>query len=150
MLKSLVLALVLAIAPALAPALASAQPARPQPLAADDARAVRAVVEAQLKAFADDRAAQAFAHAAPAIQAQFGDAAQFMAMVRRSYPMLFKPASVAFMQPEAADGIVLQGVRFRDREGRLWQAAYQLERQPDKRWRINGCAVAPAEEGSTT
>lgn len=145
MLKSLVCAFVFAAA-----SFTAAQGASAEPVAAGDARAVRQVVEAQLKAFAADRSDQAFAHAAPAIQAQFRDPAMFMEMVRRSYPMLIKPASVGFMQPEAADGVIVQGVRFRDRDGRLWQAVYQLERQRDKTWRISGCAVAPAEEGATT
>ena len=119
-------------------------------VSAADSRAVRAVVEAQLKALSADRAEQAFSYAAPAIRQQFGDANVFMAMVRQSYAMLISPRSVSYFRPEGAGGVITQGVQFRDAEGRLWRAVYELQRQSDKRWRISGCAVAPADESSTT
>jgi hypothetical protein len=50
-----------------------------------DKRDVRQVVEAQLKAFAQDDAGRAYSYASPEIQAQFGDANNFMAMVRSGY-----------------------------------------------------------------
>ena len=119
-------------------------------VSAADGRAVRAVVEAQLKALADDRAEQAFSYAAPAIRQQFGDAEVFMTMVRQSYAMLIRPRSVSYFRPEGAGDVVTQGVQFRDAEGRLWRAVYELQRQSDKRWRISGCAVAPGDESSIT
>ena len=119
-------------------------------VSAGDARAVRTVVEAQLKAFADDRAEQAFSYAAPAIRQQFSDAKVFMAMVRQSYAMLIRPSSVSYFRPEGVDGVITQGVQFRDAEGRLWRAVYELQRQPDKRWRISACAVVPGDESSIT
>jgi hypothetical protein len=119
-------------------------------VSAGDTRAVRAVVEAQLKALADDRAEQAFSYAAPAIRQQFGDAKVFMAMVRQSYAMLIRPRSVSFFRPEGEGGVITQGVQFRDAEGRLWRAVYELQRQSDKRWRISGCVVAPGDESSIT
>lgn len=115
-----------------------------------DARAVRAVVESQLKALATDDAAKAFSHASPAIQKQFGDAATFAAMVRRTYPMLIRPAAVSFYRPVSSQSVVVQSVMFRDGEGHMWRADYQLQQQPDKRWRIEGCQVAPSDDVSTT
>ena len=119
-------------------------------VSAADGRAVRAVVEAQLKALADDQAEQAFSYAAPAIRQQFGDAKVFMAMVRQSYAMLIRPRSVSYFRPEGEGGVITQGVQFRDAEGRLWRAVYELQRQSDKRWRINGCAVLPGDKSSIT
>lgn len=119
-------------------------------VSASDVRAVRAVVEAQLKALADDKPARAFSYASPAIKSQFSDAAKFSEMVHRSYPMLIRPASISFMRPEANEGAIMQAVQFRDREGNFWRAVYELQRQPDKTWRINGCAVAPDDDSSTT
>jgi Domain of unknown function (DUF4864) len=119
-------------------------------VSANDVRAVRAVVEAQLKALAAEQSAQAFSYASPAIRSQFHDAAKFAEMVRRSYPMLIRPASISFMRPEANEGAITQAVQFRDREGNFWRAVYELQRQPDKSWRINGCAVAPDDDSSTT
>jgi len=122
-------------------------------VSASDARAVRAVVEAQLKALAAEESAQAFSYASPAIKSQFHDAATFAEMVRRAYPMLIRPASISFMRPEASEGAtatITQAVQFRDREGNFWRAVYELELQPDKSWRINGCAVAPDDDSLTT
>jgi hypothetical protein len=112
-------------------------------LAESDARAVRAVVQAQLDAFAADDAERAYAYASPTIRNQFGDAATFMAMVRSGYPMVIQPASVAFFQPASVDGVVLQKLQLRDSAGRLWLATYQLEQQAGVGWRINGCVVTP-------
>ena len=116
-----------------------------------DARAVRQVVEAQLDAFAADDAARAYAHASAAIQAQFGDATRFMAMVRASYPMLVRPVAVSFFQAQAelgAPGAVTLPVQMRDREGRIWKAIYLLERQTGAGWRISGCVVT-ADNGKS-
>jgi hypothetical protein len=73
-----------------------------------------------------------------------------MDMVRRSYPMLIRPVSTSFFLPEGSADVVSQSVQFRDREGNLWRAIYELQRQPDKSWRISGCAVVPDDESSTT
>ena len=120
-------------------------------LAEPDARAVRQVVEAQLEAFAADDAKRAFSYASASIQAQFGDAANFMAMVRDGYPMVVRPAAVSFFQPhvdDGAQGTVLQPVQLRDRAGRLWMATYVLERQAGAGWRISGCVVV-ADSGKS-
>ncbi len=109
------------------------------------ARAVRATVQAQLADLAAGRAAQAFSHATPAIRQQFGDATRFMAMVESAYPMLLDPANLAFLQPTRQASAVLQRVQVQDRQGRSWMALYQLEQQPDGRWRIAGCVVVADE-----
>jgi hypothetical protein len=148
--KSLVCSLLLTLASSAAMADGSALADQ---VSASDARAVRAVVEAQLRALAAEEAAQAFSYASPAIKSQFHDAATFAEMVRRAYPMLIRPASISFMRPEASGGAtttITQAVQFRDREGNFWRAVYELELQPDKSWRINGCAVAPDDDSLTT
>ena len=124
--------------------------AHAETVSAADSRAVRAVVEAQLKALADDRAEQAFSYAAPAIRQQFGDAQVFMAMVRQSYGMLIRPSALSYFRPEGGGGVITQVVQFRDAEGRLWRAVYELQRQRDKRWRISACVVAQGDESSIT
>ena len=110
-------------------------------VSAIDGKNMRIVVQAQLKAFAADNARQAFALAAPGLQAQFGTPEKFMAMVRSSYPMVYAPASVAFLQPESQDADVIQRVRMSDDRGKPWLAIYSLQRQKDKSWRISGCVV---------
>lgn len=125
------------------------------PLAEADVRAVRQVVQAQLDAFAADDAERAFSYASASIQTQFGDATTFMAMVRSGYPMVVRPAAVAFYLPQADDATpgapasVRQEAQLRDRDGRQWIATYLLERQPGNGWRIGGC-VMRADSGKSS
>lgn len=110
-------------------------------LSAADEKNVHAVVQGQLTALARDDASKAFSYAAPSVRQAVGTAADFMAMVRRSYPAIYRPASVAFLRPESKDGQVIQRVQMRDERGDEWLATYSLQRQKDKAWRITGCLV---------
>ena len=84
---------------------------------------VRAVVQAQLDAFAKDDAESAFAFAAPNIQKMIGTAQNFLAMVRSGYAVVHRPASVTFLKPRwleggtREDGEVVQGVQMTDAKG---------------------------------
>ena len=122
-------------------ALLGASAAHAERVSAEDTQAVRAVVEAQLSAFAADDAKRAFSYAAPAIREMFGSPDRFLEMVRAGYPVVYRPASVVFLNPEWVEGQLLQGVHMTDAGGALWLAIYRLERQPDKSWRIAGCEV---------
>jgi hypothetical protein len=123
--------------------------AGPSGLNARDARAIRAVIEAQLDAMAADDEARAFSFASPSIRMQFDDASSFMTMVRQGYPMLIGPIETLFSQPRTVEEDAMQVVRLRDRDGRPWLATYDLQRQPDGTWRINGCLVEPDHTDDT-
>lgn len=118
-------------------------PAHAAGLSAADEKNVRAVVQGQLSALARDDARKAFSFAAPNVRAAVGSAAGFLALVRRSYPVIYRPASVSFLKPESHHGLVIQRVQMLDHQGNAWLAAYSLERQQDKAWRITGCQVVP-------
>ncbi|MEP7302405.1 MAG: DUF4864 domain-containing protein [Caldimonas sp.] len=122
----------------------AAPAARAERVSVDDTKAIRTVVEAQLAAFASDDAKRAFSYAAPSIRAMFGSADRFMEMVRDGYPVVYRPASVVFLAPDWVQGQLVQGVHLTDSSGQLWLAIYQLERQPDKSWRISGCHAQPS------
>lgn len=120
------------------------------PVSGVDARAIRAVVEAQLAAFAADDAERAFSYAAPSIRTMFGTAEKFVAMVRHGYPVVYRPASVAFLVAETGEaGRLLQRVRMTDADSVPWNVVYELERQADRQWRITAC-VAVRARGTTT
>lgn len=108
-----------------------------------DEEGVRTVVQAQLDALARDDAAAAYAFAAPNVRESVRSAAQFMAMVRRNYPAIYRPASTAFLKPEEHHGQVIQRVQLVDESGSAWLALYSLQRQKDQSWRITGCQVIP-------
>ena len=114
-----------------------------------DTKSVRAVVQAQLDAFAADDATRAFSFAAPSLREKFGSAEIFIATVRASYPVVYRPAAVAFLVPEAAGGEVVQGVHFTDGAGMLWLAIYHLQRQRDKSWRISACELVESHARTT-
>jgi hypothetical protein len=128
---------------AVALAFISVAPAQAEPVAAGDARAVQAVIEAQLGAFAADDAKRAFSYASSSIREMFGTPDRFMAMVRASYPVIYRPTSVIFLRPLWVEGQLVEGVQLTDGSGMLWLATYRLERQADKSWRISGCDVQP-------
>lgn len=114
-----------------------------------EATAVRAVVQAQLDAFAADDAARAFSFATPGIQAMFKTPDNFVSMVRASYPMVYRPASVAFLAPERAGNLLVQKVHITDRDGARWMALYSLHQQESPEWRISSCIVLRVSAQST-
>jgi hypothetical protein len=116
-------------------------PLHAETLSAKDGKAVQAVVKNQLDAFAKDDADRAFSYAAPDLRKNIGNSTAFMAMVKNSYPVVYRPASVAFLKPEIAGDEVIQRVQMLDASGTSWLAVYSLQRQKDKTWRISGCAL---------
>jgi hypothetical protein len=116
-------------------------PAHADSLSPADEKSVRAVIDGQLAALAKDDAKKAFSYAAPYIREAVGSAAGFLTMVRRDYPVVYRPASVAFLKPEGKDDEVVQRVQMLDASGNSWLATYSLQRQKNRSWRITGCAV---------
>ena len=116
-------------------------PAFASPFTAADEKSVRAVVEAQLAALAKDDATKAFSYAAPNVRKAIGTASRFLSMVQNDYPVVYRPASVAFLKPESDGDEVVQRVQMQDASGNAWLAIYSLQRQKGNLWRITGCAV---------
>jgi hypothetical protein len=114
-------------------------------VSAADAKAARAVIEGQLAALAADDAKRAFGYATPALREQFGTPENFIEMVRTSYPVVYRPASVAFLKPQWVGDELVQGVHMSDESGVLWLALYRLQRQKNKSWRISACQLVHAE-----
>jgi len=114
-------------------------------VSAADAKAARAVIEGQLAALAADDAKRAFGYATPALREYFGTPENFIEMVRASYPVVYRPASVAFLKPQWLAGELVQGVHMSDDHGVLWLALYRLQRQKDRSWRISACQIVQAE-----
>ena len=112
-----------------------------------DALAVkaRAVVQAQLDAFAADDARRAFLLASPGARRHLGSPDNFINLVRKRYAVVYRPASVAFLKPQLIDGVVVLGVQMTDTQGAAWLATYTLERQPDGLFLIEGCELVENE-----
>lgn len=121
-----------------------AVPASANGLSPKDRKQVIEVVQAQLKALAQDDAAKAFSYAAPNIKQLLGSAENFMAMVRMQYEVVYRPSSITFMQPSGDAGAAELVLQLIDKDGDAWIATYTLQRQKNKTWRITGCTLAPA------
>ena len=121
---------------------ALASPATADSLDDSERGAIRGVIEAQIAAFGRDDAAAAFALAAPGIQAKFGDAETFVAMVRAAYRPVYRPAEVSFRELDASGALPIQRVLIVDADGAAWLAHYPMQRQADGQWRIAGCVLA--------
>jgi len=110
-------------------------------LKSDNQEGIRAAITAQIEAFRRDDGAAAFAIAAPEIQAKFGSPKSFMNMVAATYPQVYRPRRVDFLDSMEADGRFLQKVLLIDHEGNDALAVYSLVRV-DGVWRISGCIVS--------
>ena len=156
---AVLLALVAAAGPAAAPAGAqtsSGDPGRAVP--AEYADAFRAVIDAQIAAFARDDGAAAFAFAAPSIQRLFTTPERFMAMVRTGFEPVYRPSAVAYEAPirvpargaekESDESSVAfaQPVRVTGPDGKPVLAMYHMEQQPDGSWRIAGVVLRALAE----
>jgi hypothetical protein len=135
------LALWLALCSGAALAQAPAGPSVPA-VSGAEAKAVQQVIRAQLDAFAADDAPKAYSYASPSIRGVFPSADIFMHMVRNGYPVVYRPASVAFLKPEKEGDEILQPVQMTDEEGRVWIALYTMQRQASGAWLTNGCRLA--------
>lgn len=130
---------------ALAALLALALPAAAEdgvPLPANEAAAIRAVIENQISAFRRDDGDGAFAYASPMIQGRFQTPENFMAMVRTAYPQVYRPREVEFQTLADSARGPIQEVIVVGPDGVPVMALYVMEKQPDGSWRINGCYLA--------
>jgi len=111
-----------------------------------DAAAIRAVISDQLGAFLRDDQTAAFADASPTIQQIFHDPETFMQMVRTAYQPVYRSSSVAFRELGMVEGRLVQRVYMVGPDGIAVLADYEMQRQPDGTWRINGCSIERAPD----
>ena len=111
-----------------------------------DAAAIRAVISHQLGAFLKDDQTAAFADASPTIQQIFHDPDTFMRMVRTAYQPVYRSSGVEFRELGLTDGRLVQRVYMVGPDGIAVIADYEMQRQPDGSWRINGCSIERAPD----
>ena len=128
-------------------AVVAAGPAGAQTSETDQA-AIRQVIQSQMAAFQKDDGATAYGYASPTIQQKFGNADIFMQMVKTGYPAVYRPREVEFRQLKLENGKLLQEVFVVGPDGKPVLAIYEMQRQPDGSWRINGCWLTSAPDQS--
>jgi hypothetical protein len=114
-----------------------------------DRAAIRGVIESQIAAFRRDDGAGAFAFASPTIKRMFGTPENFMDMVRGGYPQVYRPSAVGFGELMRAGDRLVQLVDIVGPDGLPVIAVYEMERQPDGSWQINGCSLMRPPERTT-
>ncbi len=113
---------------------------------AADAAAIRAVISHQLGAFLRDDGSAAYGDASPTIQAIFHDPATFMDMVRTGYQSVYRARNVEFRDLGMMEGRLVQQVTMTGPDGIPVLALYEMQKQPDGSWKINGCSIARAPD----
>ena len=111
------------------------------PVSGEDMAAIQRTITSQLQAFQNDDAAGAFGYAAPSTQGIFGTPDNFMDMVRRGYPPVYRPHSVEFSSMGPVDGQIVQNVELTGPDGLPYTARYTMEHEADGSWRIIACEL---------
>jgi hypothetical protein len=108
-----------------------------------DWTAIKKAIRQQLDALRAGEAERAFSYASPGIQAQFGDAGNFMAMVRTGYLPLLEARYTEFLEGAVIEGVIVQPMRLIAPDNTVLVALYTMEKRKGA-WRINGCQLAPS------
>jgi hypothetical protein len=103
---------------------------------------IRDTIQGQLDAFMEDDFGAAFDLAAPNIQMLFRTPEIFGAMVRKGYPMVWRPGLVDYGDLRVIGGLTWQRVQITDARGRSFVLEYQMMQIAGK-WRIAGVQVLP-------
>ncbi|KAA0694525.1 DUF4864 domain-containing protein [Neorhizobium sp. P12A] len=113
--------------------------------AEDPLQATQAMIQQQIQAFLHNDPATAYSFAAPGIKALFPDKDAFFAMVKKSYEPVYHPGNYAFGRNKSIDdgAVVYQEVLITGTDGKDWSAIYQVTRQPDGSYKINGVQIVP-------
>ena len=106
---------------------------------------IQKTIQSQINAFQEDDFGVAFEFASPNIQRIFKSSKRFGIMVSQSYPMVYRPADVRFLELETIQEEFWQKVQIQDRQGRYHIMAYRMV-SVDGRWLINGVQLLPSEE----
>ncbi|MCR9124740.1 MAG: DUF4864 domain-containing protein [Rhodobacteraceae bacterium] len=103
---------------------------------------IRSTISAQIEAFQADDFVGAFDYASPNIQNIFRTPDNFGAMVRRGYPMVWRPAEVRYLELREIAGQLWQKVLITDAQGAVHVLDYQMVQQ-ENGWKINGVQLVP-------
>lgn len=98
---------------------------------------IEATIGAQIEAFRADDFDTAFTYASPMIQGIFRTPDNFGVMVRRGYPMVWRPAEVRYLDLREIGGRLWQRVMITDAAGNVHLLDYEMI-ELESGWKING------------
>lgn len=120
-----------------------ASPAVTEGISPADEAAIHDVVQSQLEALSNDDAAGAFALATSEKRMLIGSADNFLQLIKDEYNPIYRYQQVIFSRPESVDGDAIQVVSVTDSTSHVWLAVFWVQRDKDKRWKIDGCELLP-------
>ncbi|WP_443630889.1 DUF4864 domain-containing protein [Candidatus Njordibacter sp. Uisw_056] len=107
------------------------------PATAGEQEDVQATINGQCQAFLEDDVTRAFTYASPSIRSMFGTPQNFGEMVRRGYPMVWKPAGMTFLEQKETPQGRTQDVQIFDASGTAHYLRYFVT-QTLNGWKISG------------
>ena len=107
----------------------------------------QSIIKQQIDAFLRDDARTAFSFASPEIQGKFLNESLFFEMVKKAYQPVYRPGNFAFGRNKVAGDQVIQEVLITGPDGKDWTAIYQLVKQPDGTYKINGVQIVHSAPG---
>lgn len=115
--------------------------------AAEPVDTVQGIIQSQITAFLNDDAKTAYSFASPTIRGKFPTEDAFFDMVKKGYAPVYRPGNFAFGRAKVADGMVVQEVLISGPDGKDWTALYQVVKQPDGSYKINGVHMVRTAPG---
>jgi hypothetical protein len=107
--------------------------------------AARAVIQRQLEAFQQGDADGAFALATPELKAAYANSDNFMASVRSGETPFFTSRMTEFHDLAIHGDNAAQSIVLVDQGSYVWNVVYELARQPDGSWLVDGVVVAKSD-----
>ena len=87
---------------------------------------IQEIISAQILAFRQNNAEEAYSFASPFIKSKFRSPSIFMAMVKGSYPMIWNPQKFKFMEQRSHASNIIQRVIFTDGDDNLFFFDYLM------------------------
>jgi hypothetical protein len=108
---------------------------------------VQDIIEGQITAFLNDDAKTAYSFASPTVRGKFPSESGFFDMVKKGYAPVYRPGNFAFGRSKVTGDMVVQEVLISGPDGKDWTALYQVVKQPDGSYKINGVHMVRAAPG---
>ena len=108
---------------------------------------VQTIIQSQITAFLNDDAKAAYSFASPTIRGKFATEDAFFDMVKKGYAPVYRPGNFAFGRSKVTGDMVVQEVLISGPDGKDWTALYQVVKQPDGSYKINGVHMVRAAPG---
>ena len=117
------------------------------PVGAGEVEDVQATIDSQFQAFLTDDVRRAFTFASPSIRSIFKTPKIFGDMVKRGYPMVWRPASFTFLEHKKVTNGRTQDVKIFDYAGNAHYLRYFVTQTPDG-WKISGVQILDSTDFS--